>query len=106
MNIVVAFDQNTELAGQMIHGKKVLPMSKLESTIKRLYIKIGILTVPAEAAQSVADRMINAGIRAIWNFSPVKLKVPETVVVQREDISAGLAVLSVKLRSMLMKEEE
>ena len=104
LNIVAAFDSQTGLDGQTIHGKKVYGMAKLESIIKRLYVKIGILTVPADAAQAVADRMIDAGIRAIWNFSPVKLKVPETVVVQREDLSAGLAVLSVKLRSMLHRE--
>lgn len=64
---------------------------------ERMKIQIGILAVPAEYAQVTAEKMIQAGIRAIWNFAPAKLFVPANVVVQNEDLAEGLAVLSVKL---------
>ena len=65
--------------------------------IERMHIQLGILTVPADAAQSAANTMIAAGIRGIWNFTPVKLEVPDTVVIQRVDLASSLAVLSHRL---------
>jgi redox-sensing transcriptional repressor len=62
-----------------------------------MHVQLGVLTVPAVAAQDAADAMVAAGIKGIWNFTPVKLKVPEGVVTQSEDLSSGLAVLSVKI---------
>jgi len=72
-------------------------VSKLPSLIKRTGIKIGVLTVPAQSAQALADTMIEAGIRAIWNFSPTKLKSPPHVIIQHENLASSLAVLSKKL---------
>jgi redox-sensing transcriptional repressor len=80
-----------------LHGKKVMPLESLEGLVKRLHVQIGILTVPKEAAQETADRMVKAGIKAIWNFAPVRLVVPEEVQVQNEDLAEGLAALFVKL---------
>ena len=56
--------------------------------------------------QDIADRMVAGGIKAIWNFANVSLKVPEDVIVQREVIAGGLAVLSVKMRQKMIEEEE
>jgi len=53
--------------------------------------------VPDECAQAVADAMIEGGIQGIWNFTPVRLKVPEHVIVKREDLAASLAVLFYRL---------
>ena len=55
---------------------------------------MGIITVPAEQAQEICDRMIACGIRAIWNFAPVHLDVPAGVLVQNENMATSLAVLS------------
>ena len=71
LNIVAGFDSNPALFGTEVHGKKILGTDKLESTVKRLGVKMAILTLPAEFAQEMADRLVGAGIRAIWNFSPV-----------------------------------
>lgn len=85
-------------------NKKVLPISKMEDLIKRMNINIGIITVPAESAQEVCDLMINAGIKAIWNFAPAHLTVPQNVAIKNEDMAASLAVLSSRLAKVLAEE--
>lgn len=97
LDIVAAFDVSPGVIGKSIHGKEVLSMDSLPDLARRMQVKLGIITVPSDRAQDAADRMVEAGITGIWNFSPIKLHVPENVVVQREDISSGLAVLSVRL---------
>jgi len=98
LKIVAAFDVNPAVIGKEIHGVKVLPMDSLESHIKRTGIPIGIITVPEQFGQQIADKMVHAGIKGIWNFSPVKLQVPPEIKVQKEDLSGGLAILSVMLQ--------
>jgi redox-sensing transcriptional repressor len=97
LNIVAGFDANEEKVGKEIGGKRILNVSKLAEMIKRMSIKIGILTVPAPVAQKTADVMVKAGIHAIWNFSPVKIVVPPDVIVQHENLASTLGVLSKKL---------
>jgi redox-sensing transcriptional repressor len=97
MNVVCAFDTDASKVGKTIHNKKVLALSKMAGLVERMHVQMGIITVPKEAAQEIADLMVAAGIRAIWNFTPVKLAVPEQVDVQNEDLAEGLAALSVKL---------
>ena len=69
-------------------------------------VKIGIITVPAAAAQKVCDTMIEAGVLAVWNFSPVRLTVPAGVLVQDENMAVSLAVLSQHLAEKLRESEE
>lgn len=97
LNIIAAFDKDESKVGTFVHGKQIFSLDQLPSLVSRLNIRIGIITVPAEAAQGVADLLVSSGIEGIWNFSPVKLHCPKRVAVQREDLSSGLAVLSVKL---------
>jgi len=97
LRIVAAFDTAPDKIGTRERGVKVFDVRKMPSMIARMHIHLGILTVPAEAAQSVANTMIAAGIRGIWNFTPVKLEVPDTVVIQRVDLASSLAVLSHRL---------
>ena len=68
-------------------------------------IHLGILTVPSQESQSIADQMVLAGIRAIWNFTQSYIQVPDNVFVQDEDLSAGLAVLSVRLARSLKSQK-
>lgn len=95
--IVAAFDVNPKRRGQ-IAGVPVYPAAQIAETVRRLNVSLGILTVPAEQAQAVADAMMAGGIRGIWNFTPVQLSVPADVIVKREDLAASLAVLSHRLR--------
>ena len=94
LSIAVAFDANPGLMGLTFHGVKVRPMEDLPRLVKRLKIKLGILTVPNAAAQACADRLVTAGIRGIWNFTSVPLDVPKGVIVQDVDLAQSLAVLS------------
>ncbi len=66
-----------------------------------MHILIGIITVPAAEAQAVADLMVAGGVRAIWNFAPVRLRVPEHIIVHNEDLYCSLASLSQKLSQAL-----
>ena len=104
LNIVAAFDTNAAVIGKRINGIAVLEYEALPKTVKRLNIKMGIITVPKSVAQNVADTMAQSGIRAIWNFAPVHLSMPEEVAVKYEDLAASLAVLGKKLEDTLRKE--
>ena len=104
LNIVAAFDTNAAVIGKKINGIAVLEYEALPKTVKRLNIKMGIITVPKSVAQNVADTMAQSGIRAIWNFAPVHLSMPEEVAVKYEDLAASLAVLGKKLEDTLRKE--
>jgi redox-sensing transcriptional repressor len=97
LQIVAAFDSDPAKIGQRIHEKAVLPLDKLADLAQRMSIHLGIITTPAEAAQAVADEMVRGGIQAIWNFAPVRLKVPAHVIVHSEDLYSSLASLSWKL---------
>jgi redox-sensing transcriptional repressor len=99
IRIAGAFDRDPQKVGTWVQGRHVQAMARLTPFARRLGITLGVLTVPADAAQETADLMIRAGIRGIWNFSALKLQVPEEVVVQKEDLAEGLAVLSHRLRS-------
>ena len=99
--IAVAFDSDPALDGLEIHGVRVRPMKDLVRLVRRLSLQLGILTVPEEAAQPCADLLVAAGVRGLWNFSPVQLDVPPGVVVQNMDLAQSLAVLSHSLETAL-----
>jgi redox-sensing transcriptional repressor len=91
--IVAGFDVDENKIGTFIHDKKVFPLTKLQNLCERMHIDLGIITVPADQAQMVADLMIKSGIRGIWNFSPAAIKVPKEVIVQQEDLLTSLVIL-------------
>jgi redox-sensing transcriptional repressor len=97
LQIVAAFDTDPAKIGQWVREKMVLPLDKLADLAQRMSIHMGIITTPAEGAQAVADEMVKGGIQAIWNFAPMKLKVPEHIIVHNEDLYNSLASLSWKL---------
>ena len=94
LSISAAFDAHPGTVGRTFHGVKVRPMEDLPRLVKRLGIRLGILTVPSAAAQECADQLVAAGICGIWNFTSVQLDVPAGVVVQNVDLAQSLAVLS------------
>jgi redox-sensing transcriptional repressor len=97
LRIVAAFDLDPAKVNTKDHGVRIYTIGKLPAIIKSMHVQLGILTVPAEAAQAVAEVMVNAGIRGIWNFTPVKLNLPDDVIIQRVDLASSLAVLSHRL---------
>jgi redox-sensing transcriptional repressor len=91
-DIVAGFDVDPDKVGTVLRGKRILNVDKLPDLARRMHVHIGIIAVPDTAAQIIADVMVRGGIRAIWNFAPTGLKVPEGVVVQNEDLASSLAV--------------
>lgn len=103
LNIVAAFDADDTRVGKTENGKPILPLSALEALCKRQKILIGIITVPAEHAQSVCDLLIANGIKAIWNFAPKHLEVGAGILVQNENMATSLAVLSKHLSAQIKR---
>ncbi len=104
LNILAAFDVRTR-EEEAESGKPLLPMDRLESFCKTNKVRMGIITVPAQHAQSVCEQLIASGIKAIWNFAPTHLDVPDNILVQNEDMATNLAVLSMHLQAQ-MKEKK
>lgn len=103
-NIVAVFDGDDALVGQTIRasdGLTILPMSKLPEVARKEKAQIGFLAVPADAAQSVTDLMLQAGVQGILNFAPVALRVPPTVPVASVDLTINLEQLSFQIRELL-----
>ena len=100
LNIVAAFDSSPEIVGRTYGGLTVQPVGELVRTAVEKNVKMGIITVPKSAAQGVAEVMVAGGIRAIWNFAPAHLSLPDNIAVKNEDLAASLAVLSRQLKNV------
>lgn len=88
--IVMIFDNDKEKVGQKVDGFTIEDSDKLVERVKSAGIKIAMLTVPAPAAQGVADKLVQAGVKAILNYAPISLNVPRTVKVQYIDPATHL----------------
>ena len=97
-HLTALFDQNPAIVGQLLNGVDVLSVADLETTVASRNIQIGVIAVPAGEAQAVADRLVAAGVHGIWNFAPVRIRVPDNVQIVSEDLSVGLSTLSYHLR--------
>ena len=89
VNIMMAFDSDKTKCD----NKKIFHIDSLENKIIENNIHIAIITMPANNAQEMCNRLVNSGIKAIWNFAPINLKVPEDIVIKNEDLSTSLLVL-------------
>ncbi len=98
--ISAAFDSDADKTGFTESGKKIFPIEKLPEYCKKHDVKIGIITVPVGAAQRVCDLLVDSGVKVIWNFAPIKLKVGDGVTVQQEDMALSLAYLSFKTQNI------
>jgi redox-sensing transcriptional repressor len=96
-NLVAVFDNNFGKIGRPLWNLEILDIVRMNEVNRRLGARIGIIAVPAAAAQGVCDLLVEAGIRAILNFAPVRLRVPEFVVVRNVSFLQELAVLSYHL---------
>lgn len=103
IKIVAAFDIDDKIIGTEIHDRPVFPLEKMQDLAERLHVRIGILSTPASSAQKVAEIMVESGIIGIWNFTPVKLELPEDVIIENVNIYPSLAVLSHRVGKVLSK---
>ncbi len=95
------FDQDAELIGKDVRGIKVMPMEEMERFVRENDIDIAVLTIPKASAVDVADRLVQNGIRAIWNFAHVDLNVPEGIQVENVHLSDSLMKLSYNINRSL-----
>lgn len=93
IRISAAFDVKEDLVGRIVEGIPVYPMSDMVEQIKQQQIEIAIMTVPSSAAQDVANQLIEAGVRGIMNFTPVRLTTPKHVQVQSVNLTHELQTL-------------
>ena len=100
LNILAAFDAKPA-APVTKEGTPIFPMDRLQSFCKAHKVLMGIITVPKQHAQAVCDQLIQSGVKAVWNFAPVHLDVPENILVQNENMATSLAVLSMHLQAQI-----
>ncbi|HHY42517.1 MAG TPA: redox-sensing transcriptional repressor Rex [Thermoanaerobacterales bacterium] len=93
-DIACIFDNDPKKIGKKIANIDIYSLDLLEEKVKELNIVLGIIAVPAPAAQDVADKLVNAGIRGIINFAPVNITVKQNIFVRRVDLAAQLEYLT------------
>ncbi len=104
MQICGVFDIDSAKIGTCVHGHEILDANEMGAWVRREKPDVAILCVPSAYAQRVTDELVDCGVRAFWNFANVSLQVPEDVVVQREVIAGGFAMLSVKMAHRGIKD--
>lgn len=93
-SVVALLDVNKKLIGTKVNDIPVNNVANMKKIVEKYQVDIGIITVPAEEAQGVADLLVAAGVKGIWNFAPTKLSVPPEIPLVNEDLSIGLSSLS------------
>lgn len=105
LSIIAAFDLDPEKADRIYSGCRVHHAGQLEKVVAREKVAVGIITVPASAAQEAADALVRAGVKGIVNFAPVQLKVPRGVFLERLDITLSIEKVAYFARKNRIKEQ-
>lgn len=95
------FDINPKICGLIIRDLEVQPINQLETFLQDHQIQIAALTLPRDQAQALADRLVSAGIKAIWNFAPIDLNLPKGVVVENIQLAESLMQLAFRCNHMV-----
>lgn len=98
LEIVAGFDVDDSVVGTNVGEIPIYHMDELQERMQAESVQIAILTVPIRHAQTVADQLAEMGFRAIWNFTPVRIRVPEQVVVQNTSMYAHLALIFTRMQ--------
>lgn len=106
MHIVAGFDINPDIVGTQVAQTPVYHIDQMKDVCTSLGVSIAAVTVPVDSAQLVADAITAAGIRAVWNFTPCRIRVPEGVVVQNTSIYAPLAVMYNRLGAVAPSSQQ
>ncbi|MGI6212968.1 MAG: redox-sensing transcriptional repressor Rex [Christensenellales bacterium] len=97
LTIAALIDSNPDKIGKKIKDMTICSPSDIKKEAKRISAQIGIIATPADTAQQVAQLLVDAGIAAIWNFAPIRLSVPDNIVVENVNFAVSLSVLNSKL---------
>lgn len=106
MRVSTVFDADPVKIGRIIHGHEVFDVRLMPAMVKLIQPSVAIVCVSHDSAQKIVDDLISYGVKAFWNFANVSLKVPDDVIVQREVIAGGFAVLSAKMKLLGIKIKE
>ena len=93
LEIVAAFDVNPELVGKDLDGIPFFHSDDFEAKMKEYDVNVDVLTVPINIDKEITNKMVDSGIKAVWNFTPFRIRVPENIVVQNTSLYAHLAVM-------------
>lgn len=104
LNILAAFDTDPAKRGIEINNRPIMHIDQLQNFCRANKVLMGIITVPSANAQEACDMLIANGIKAIWNFAPAHLDVPDHILVQTQNMASSLAVLSMHLQAQMKKE--
>jgi redox-sensing transcriptional repressor len=97
LKITALFDVDIHKIGSRVANKEIFHISKLPDLVNRMNVDIAILTVPAIQAQTIADVLVECGIKAIWNFAPAAISVPEGIIVSNQDLASSFVTLSLMI---------
>ncbi len=92
--LVSAFDVDAAKVGSQVEGVPIHPLEHIQEVVKKENVQMGIVAVPQEKAQAATDLLVAAGVRSILNFAPIRLKVPEEVMIHHVDMASELEKLS------------
>lgn len=104
LNFIAAFDNDEEKIGKEFFNTRVYSVDEIPALAKKMDVKIGVITVPASAAQNAAELLVEGGVQAIWNFAPTSVRVPKDVIVENAQFTESLAALSRKLIEAPMRD--
>ena len=95
--VVAVFDNDVNKIGLTLNGVPIFPITKLREVVKEQEARIGIIAVPSKYAQDVADHLVESGVKAILNFAPSVISVPENVELRNVDLAVNLEILTFNL---------
>lgn len=93
LHIVAAFDTDPAVVNSSLNDVKIYPLDEFRDLSRKLNVRLGIITTPDARAQEIADLTVAWGIKAIWNFTPQAIKVPENIIVENTSVYSDLAVI-------------
>lgn len=99
LNIVAGFDINPAIIGTKVNDVSIYSVDDLDLQCRRLHAEIGIVTLPVDHAQEGVDRLIDAGIKGLWNFTPFRIRAPRGVVISNTSLYSHLALIYNRLDS-------
>ena len=97
LDIIAGFDIDPSLTGGTVNDKPIYSIFNLDNKIKELGVDVAIVATPKEVTQEIVNKLINSGIKAIWNFVPIHLVVPENIIVENMDLARSLAIFFHKI---------
>lgn len=93
LRVVAAFDNDSSKVNRVIHGCHCYAIDDLESTLEGILVHVGVIAVPDNYAQDVAEKLVRAKVKTILNFAPVRLRIPSEIHVENMDVTLSVEKL-------------